>query len=42
MAYDGRHDSWMRKLWENGYRTAGIGKMHFSSDDDDTGFGAAV
>ena len=38
MAYDGRHDSWMKRLRDNGYHTAGIGKMHFRSDDDDVGF----
>lgn len=38
MAYDGRRRSWMHQLREAGYRTAGIGKMHFRSDADDVGF----
>lgn len=38
MAYDGRHPSWMHRLRAAGYRTAGIGKMHFRADDDDVGF----
>ena len=38
MAYDGRHPSWMHGLQQAGYKTAGIGKMHFRSDDDDVGF----
>ena len=38
MAYDGRHTSWMHRLRDADYTTAGIGKMHFRSDDDDVGF----
>ena len=38
MAYDGRIDSWMKRLREAGYRTAGIGKMHFRRDEDDYGY----
>ena len=38
MAYDGRVVSWMQRLRDSGYRTAGIGKMHFRSDADDYGF----
>lgn len=38
MAYDGTHPSWMHHLQEADYRTAGIGKMHFRSDEDDVGF----
>ncbi len=42
MAYDGRVPSWMRHLRDNGYLTAGIGKMHFRSNDDDVGFSTAL
>ncbi len=38
LAFDGEHDSWMKRLRENGYETIGIGKMHFRSDDDDNGY----
>ncbi len=38
MAFDGARMSWMRRLREAGYETAGIGKMHFRSDDDDNGY----
>jgi len=38
MAYDGRFDSWMKRLREAGYESTGIGKMHFRSDSDDYGF----
>ena len=42
MAYDGRHRSWMHVLQQAGYRTAGIGKMHFRSDADDVGFDETI
>lgn len=42
MAYDGRHPSWMHQLRHVGYHTAGIGKMHFRSDDDDVGFSEII
>ena len=38
MAYDGARKSWMGVLRDQGYRTVGIGKMHFRSDADDYGF----
>ena len=38
MAYDGRIDSWMKRLREAGYRTVGMGKMHYRRDDDDYGY----
>ncbi len=38
MAYDGRVGSWMQRLREAGYRTVGMGKMHFRRDDDDYGY----
>lgn len=38
LAYDRRHPSWMHQLRDTGCHTAGIGKMHFRSDDDDVGF----
>lgn len=38
IAYDGRVESWMKRLRTAGYETAGIGKMHFRDDADDYGF----
>ncbi|UCH40636.1 MAG: sulfatase-like hydrolase/transferase, partial [Gammaproteobacteria bacterium] len=38
LAFDGRFDSWMKRVREAGYHTVGIGKMHFRSDADDNGF----
>ena len=38
LAYDGQADSWMKRLRDGGYETAGFGKMHFRSDSDDYGF----
>ncbi|MEM8687462.1 MAG: sulfatase-like hydrolase/transferase [Pseudomonadota bacterium] len=42
LAYDGRIDSWMKRLRGEGYQTVGIGKMHFRSDEDDYGFSEFV
>ena len=38
LAYDGRVNSWMKRLRDAGYRTAGFGKMHFRRDEDDYGY----
>ncbi len=38
IAFDGSHDSWMKRLRGAGYETVGIGKMHFRSDTDNNGF----
>jgi choline-sulfatase len=38
LAFDGRVDSWMKRLREAGYRSIGMGKMHFRSDSDDNGY----
>lgn len=38
MAFDGKTDSWMKRLRGAGYETVGIGKMHYRSDEDDNGF----
>ncbi len=42
LAYDGAVPSWMGRLRDSGYQTAGIGKMHFRSDEDDVGFTSTV
>ncbi|MDJ0779219.1 MAG: sulfatase-like hydrolase/transferase [Gammaproteobacteria bacterium] len=38
LAFDGRVDSWMKRLREGGYHTPGMGKMHFRRDADDYGY----
>ncbi len=36
--YDGAVPSWGRRLQQAGHRTTSVGKLHFRSDDDPTGF----
>lgn len=38
MAYDGRMPSWGHSLQQAGVRTESIGKLHYRSAEDDTGF----
>lgn len=38
LAYDGRHTSWMHRLRDAGRTVTSIGKLHFRSGEDDTGF----
>ena len=38
MAYDGKLPSWGHRLQQAGVRTESIGKLHYRSADDDTGF----
>lgn len=40
IAYDGRIPSWHHRLRDHGVRVESIGKLHFRSADDDTGFSA--
>lgn len=42
MAYVGVVPSWMHLLRDAGIRTASIGKLHFRSEADDTGFGEEI
>ena len=41
-AYDGRWPSWMYRLREQGHEVVSIGKLHFRSTDDDTGFSEEI
>jgi len=38
IAYDGAHPSWGHRLQENGLSVVSIGKLHYRSEDDQTGF----
>ena len=38
IAYDGRQPSWGHRLQENGNPVVSVGKLHYCSEQDDTGF----
>lgn len=40
--YDGTHRSWMHRLGAAGLPVTSIGKLHFRSGDDDTGFAEEI
>jgi choline-sulfatase len=40
--YDGSVPSWHHRLREAGHRVVSIGKLHFRSDDEDSGFSEAI
>lgn len=40
--YDGSIPSWHHRLRAAGHRVVSIGKLHFRSDEDDTGFSEAI
>lgn len=40
--YYGQHDSWMRRLRDQGHTAVSIGKLHFRSGDDDNGFSEEI
>ena len=40
IAYDGRMPSWGHRLQQAGVRVESIGKLHYRSEEDDTGFDA--
>ena len=40
--YDGSIPSWHHRLRDAGHRVVSIGKLHFRSDDDDSGFSEAI
>lgn len=42
MAFDARVNGWVKRLRDAGYETAGVGKMHYRSNDDDYGFDTFV
>ncbi len=40
--YHGQHDSWMRRLRDQGHATVSVGKLHFRSGNDDNGFSEEI
>jgi choline-sulfatase len=40
--YDGSIPSWHHRLRDAGHRVVSIGKLHFRSDDDDSGFSESI
>jgi len=40
--YDGSIPSWHHRLREAGHQTVSVGKLHFRSDDDDSGFSETI
>ena len=40
--YDGSLPSWHHHLRETGHRVVSVGKLHFRSDEDDTGFSETI